>query len=104
MKTKPSKKLALTCGDPAGVGPEVLAAWLAAHPDEAGDVAVLGPKPWLETLGPAVGKIAVGPPDFLAKPGEPTRDGACVALAAMERAARRGLGSCTCLNCNRENR
>jgi 4-hydroxythreonine-4-phosphate dehydrogenase len=25
-------KLAITCGDPAGVGPEIIAAWLAAHP------------------------------------------------------------------------
>ena len=32
-------KLAFTCGDPAGVGPEVIAAWLTAHGDEAGEVA-----------------------------------------------------------------
>jgi 4-hydroxythreonine-4-phosphate dehydrogenase len=80
-------KLVLTCGDPAGVGPEVLAAWLAAHPDEASDVAVLGPVRWLETLGPAAEKIAVGPPEFLAPAGQPSLDGARVALAAMERAA-----------------
>jgi len=87
VKKTTSIKLALTCGDPAGVGPEVLAAWLAAHPDEASDVAVLGPARWLETLGPAAEKIAVGPPGFLAQPGSPTLDGARVALAAMERAA-----------------
>ena len=28
-----SKPLAFTCGDPAGVGPEIIAAWLAAHAD-----------------------------------------------------------------------
>jgi 4-hydroxythreonine-4-phosphate dehydrogenase len=87
VKKTASKKLALTCGDPAGVGPEVLAAWLAAHPGEASDVVVLGPARWLETLGPAVEQIAVGPPGFLAQPGSPTLDGARVALAAMERAA-----------------
>jgi 4-hydroxythreonine-4-phosphate dehydrogenase len=87
VKNKPSQKLALTCGDPAGIGPEVLAAWLAAHPDDARDVAVLGPHRWLETLGPAAEKIAVGPPEFLAQPGQPALDGARVALAAMERAA-----------------
>jgi 4-hydroxythreonine-4-phosphate dehydrogenase len=87
VRTKPSEKLALTCGDPAGVGPEVLAAWLAAHPAEAREVAVLGPARWLETLGPGAEKIAVGPPGFLAQPGAPTLDGARVALAAMERAA-----------------
>ncbi|HWZ94397.1 MAG TPA: 4-hydroxythreonine-4-phosphate dehydrogenase PdxA [Opitutaceae bacterium] len=80
-------RLALTCGDPAGIGPEVLAAWLAAHPDDARDVTVLGPMRWLETLGPVAEKIAVGPPEFLATPGSPTLDGAHVALAAMERAA-----------------
>jgi 4-hydroxythreonine-4-phosphate dehydrogenase len=87
VKTKSLKKIALTCGDPAGVGPEVLAVWLAAHPDEARDVVVLGPERWLETLGSDAEKIAVGPPGFLAKPGSPTLDGARVALAAMERAA-----------------
>ena len=40
-------KLAITCGDPAGVGPEIIAAWLAAHPDEARDTAVIGPARWL---------------------------------------------------------
>jgi 4-hydroxythreonine-4-phosphate dehydrogenase len=87
VKILTSKKLALTCGDPAGVGPEILAAWLAANPDEAGDVAVLGPMRWLETLGPPAKKIAFGPPGFLAQPGQPTLDGARVALAAMERSA-----------------
>jgi len=87
VKKPSSKKRALTCGDPAGIGPEVLAAWLAAHPAEARDVAVLGPARWLETLGSAAEKIAVGSPDFLALPGSPTLDGARVALAAMERAA-----------------
>jgi 4-hydroxythreonine-4-phosphate dehydrogenase len=87
VKTESSKKLALTCGDPAGVGPEVLAAWLDAHPDQARDVAVLGPARWLETLGSAAEKIDVGSLNFLAQPGQPTLDGARVALAAMERAA-----------------
>ncbi len=80
-------ELALTCGDPAGVGPEVIAAWLAAHPGEAGGVAVIGPPRWLETLPAAVRKIAVGAEDFLAVPGQPEGQGALVAWAAMERAA-----------------
>jgi 4-hydroxythreonine-4-phosphate dehydrogenase len=80
-------ELALTCGDPAGVGPEIIAAWLAAHPGEAGGVAVIGPPRWLETLPAAVRKIAVGAGDFLAVPGQPEGQGALVAWAAMERAA-----------------
>ena len=42
-------RLVFTCGDPAGVGPEVVASWLAAHPAEAAGVAVVGPARWLET-------------------------------------------------------
>lgn len=80
-------RLALTCGDPAGVGPEVLAAWLAAQPAEARDVAVLGPARWLAGIETAAEKIAVGAVGFAAMLGQPTLDGAHVALAAMERAA-----------------
>ena len=79
-------KLAITCGDPAGVGPEIIASWLAAHPAEAKTVAVIGPARWLATLG-SVEKIAVGLEDYVATPGQPTGDGALVAWAAMERAA-----------------
>jgi len=78
----------LTCGDPAGVGPEIIAAWLAAHPVEACDVAVAGPARWLATLPLAVTqRLAVGPADFAAKLGTPTEAGARVAWNAMERAA-----------------
>lgn len=80
-------RLALTCGDPAGIGPEVLAAWLVAQPAAARDVAVLGPARWLAGIETAAEKIAVGAAGFAATPGQPTLDGAHVALAAMERAA-----------------
>lgn len=79
--------LAITCGDPAGVGPEIIAGWLREHSAEAGDVAVIGPARWLASLETPVPKIAVGLEDFADKPGEPTADGALVAWAAMERAA-----------------
>jgi 4-hydroxythreonine-4-phosphate dehydrogenase len=83
-----SAKLAFTCGDPAGVGPEVIAAWLAAHPVEAWDVAVVGPARWLASidLRGATG-VAVGDASFSATLGQPSVEGASVALAAMERAA-----------------
>lgn len=80
-------KLAFTCGDPAGVGPEIIAAWLAAHPDEAAGVAVIGPSRWLATLATAAEKIVVGMDEFAATPGKPCGEGALVAWAAMERAA-----------------
>ena len=81
------KPLALTCGDPAGVGPEIIAAWLAAHPAEASEVAVIGPQRWLDSLTAGPVKIAMGLEDFAATPGQPDGDGALVAWAAMERAA-----------------
>ena len=79
--------LAFTCGDPAGVGPEIIATWLATHPADASDVAVIGPARWLETLPACGAKIAVGLEDYVATPGRPDGDGALVAWAAMERAA-----------------
>lgn len=84
---KSSPKLAFTCGDPAGVGPEIITAWLTANRESARDVAVLGPARWLATLDTAAEKIAVGLEDFAAVPGKPDGDGALLAWAAMERAA-----------------
>lgn len=81
------KPIAITCGDPAGVGPEIIASWLAAHPQLAAEVAVIGPPRWLESL-PAAGRTEpVGLEDYQATPGRPDGDGALVAWAAMRRAA-----------------
>ena len=80
-------KLAITCGDPAGVGPEIIARWLAEDPALAAGCAVIGPARWLATLGPVGTKIAVGLEEFSATLGQPTGEGALVAWAAMERAA-----------------
>ncbi len=82
-----SNKLAITCGDPAGVGPEIIAALLAEYADEARGIAVIGPARWLATLDTPAEKIAVGLEEFSATPGQPTGEGALVAWAAMERAA-----------------
>jgi 4-hydroxythreonine-4-phosphate dehydrogenase len=88
LNPHPPIPLALTCGDPAGVGPEIIAAWLAAHPAEASNMAVIGPARWLATLPLAAAqRFAVGPPDFAPVPGQPTEAGARVAWDAMERAA-----------------
>jgi 4-hydroxythreonine-4-phosphate dehydrogenase len=80
-------RLALTCGDPAGIGPEIIAAWLQAHPADAGSVAVIGPDSWLASLATAAEKIPVGLEAFAATPGQSTGEGALVAWAAMARAA-----------------
>ncbi len=77
--------LALTCGDPAGVGPEIIGAWLRANPAEAVRTVPIGPKAWIESLG--IPGRAVGPDNFSAVPGKPSTEGAGVALAALEAAA-----------------
>jgi len=87
MNREPSSPLALTCGDPAGVGPEIIAAWLSAQGPAAAAVAVVGPGAWLQKLDTPARKVAVGREEFAATPGEPTAEGALVAWAAMERAA-----------------
>lgn len=82
-----ANKLALTCGDPAGVGPEIIAAWLAEHPAEAAEVAVIGPADWLGSLKTSAEKISVGEPGFVIRSGQPSEEGARVAWLAMEQAA-----------------
>ena len=82
-----SAPLAFTVGDPAGVGPEIIAAWLRAHPDAAPAVTVIGPHRWLEALDTGAQRIPVGLEEFAATPGRPDGEAALVAWAAMERAA-----------------
>ncbi len=81
-----AKKIAFTCGDPSGVGPEVIAAWVKGHPEQAGDVVAIGPKKWIEAMG--VEGVAVGADDFCAAAGKPTVEGARVAFEALEAAAK----------------
>ncbi len=79
-------RLALTCGDPSGVGPELAASWLREHGASHPEVVPIGPASWLAGLAGTPG-LAVGPADFAAAPGRPTPEGHAVALAAMRRAA-----------------
>ncbi len=82
-------RLAFTCGDPSGVGPEIIAGWLAAHPDEAAHIDVHGPAAWLARL-PSAGlfrAVPAGPADFEAIPGRPSVEGAAVADLALKTAA-----------------
>lgn len=79
--------LALTCGDPAGVGPEIIGRWLSEHPEEWRGVTVIGPQAWLDTLPEETLKLSVGVDGFRPRPGSPSGEGALIAWAAMERAA-----------------
>jgi 4-hydroxythreonine-4-phosphate dehydrogenase len=82
-----SERIAITCGDPAGIGPEIIASWVAAHPGEAAHAAIIGPALWLGTLPEGPRKIPVGVEGFAPEPGKPTGEGSLVAWAALERAA-----------------
>lgn len=77
--------IAVTCGDPAGIGPELVGRWLAEHPREARSLFPIGPAAWLESL-PVVGLPTESGPEPHA-PGQPTERGARVAWEAMEIAA-----------------
>ena len=77
--------IALTCGDPAGLGPELISGWLRTHPNERPKVVPIGPASWLRELG--VPGISVGPSDYRIHPGRPDPEGQRLAIAAMEHAA-----------------
>jgi len=79
--------LAITCGDPAGVGPELIESVLRDEVTISDELTVIGPEQWLDTLPDFVGKIAVGDLAFRAQAGSPSEAGARVALEAMECAA-----------------
>jgi len=52
--------IAVTCGDPAGVGPELLACWLQAHPEQAASVVPIGPADWIARLGTGLASGSCG--------------------------------------------
>ncbi|MFT4902073.1 MAG: 4-hydroxythreonine-4-phosphate dehydrogenase [Lentimonas sp.] len=81
--------LALCCGDPAGIGPEVIAGALRADKLQGQDCVLIGPELWAQPLAAELGitYAGVGPADFVADLGAPTLAGASVALAAMQAAA-----------------
>ena len=80
--------LAVTCGDPAGVGPEVIANALERFAERT-QVCLLGPRRWTEPLATQLGCSfeAVGAANFTAQAGQPNQAGAALAMEAMEVAA-----------------
>ncbi len=90
------KLIAITCGDPAGLGPEVIKHWLLENPQQRHNVHLIGPAAWLEATGclsPEQGS-SVGSEHYRPVAGQPTLAGAEVARDALEAAAmgcRQGL-------------
>lgn len=78
--------LAITCGDPSGVGPEIIQRWLTDNPERCSDVCLVGPASWIADCGGVRGR-AVGSADFRAVPGEPAVAGSVLAIEALEEAA-----------------
>ncbi|MDQ8194535.1 4-hydroxythreonine-4-phosphate dehydrogenase PdxA [Coraliomargarita sp. SDUM461004] len=92
IKSYSSLPLALTCGDPAGIGPEVIESALAVDGLHGRDCVLIGPAHWGAALSEKLGVsfeavTAHRARDFVAQPGVPSINGASLALAAMERAA-----------------
>ena len=81
--------LAITCGDPAGVGPEVIAKALRLDAEGGVDCVLLGAKRWVAPLANELGVRfeATGSDAFEARSGMPSVEGAEVALAALHAAA-----------------
>lgn len=88
MPDIPIRPIAFTCGDPAGVGPEIIKTWAQQHPTEAQHICAIGPSSWLDQVRDDVGDaIAVGSSSFDITPGQPSLQGATVAYEALEQAA-----------------
>lgn len=78
--------IAITCGDPAGIGPLVIARYLQQYPQKRNELCVIGPRHWLSSLV-GVKTMAVGDRDFQLRPGTPSVAGADIAAQALEEAA-----------------
>ncbi len=81
-----SLPIAITCGDPAGVGPEIIARWMRDNPQRQSEVCLVGPASWLNGCD-YTHALAVGEHGFSATPGQPTAEGAEIARLALEEAA-----------------
>jgi 4-hydroxythreonine-4-phosphate dehydrogenase len=82
----PAVPIAVTCGDPAGIGPEIISAWMREHPGDADRICPIGPAPWLDSL-PAAKGLSCPSGNTLLAPGKPTEKGARIAWEALQLAA-----------------
>ena len=89
IKSYSSLPLAITCGDPAGVGPEVIESVLREDSLCADDCFLIGSKQWASSVSKLYGLNyeVVGHPNYISQSGAPSTEGARIALEAMESAA-----------------
>ena len=89
IKSNSSLPLAITCGDPAGVGPEVIESVLREDSLCADDCVLIGSKQWASSVSKLYGLNykAVGNRNYMPQPGAPSTEGSRLALEAMKCAA-----------------
>jgi 4-hydroxythreonine-4-phosphate dehydrogenase len=84
------RPLAITCGDPSGIGPEIIAAALREDVSRGSNCVLIGPASWAAPLAAELNLPfePVGVDGFEAVPGRPSQEGAVVALDALKAAAK----------------
>ena len=84
-----SRKIAVTMGDPAGIGPELIERVLETQPDWREKLCIIGVDPWVNRLQQIYGvegqSIQTGVSAM--EPGQPSVEGARAALEALDCAA-----------------
>ena len=85
-------RIAITCGDPAGVGPELISQCMKEGIGGEAELSIIGPASWLESVKSSASgslkTIEVGMAYSDCEPGKPNPESSKVALEAMEKAAR----------------
>lgn len=84
-----NQPLAITCGDPSGIGPEVVAAALHRTNVKREDCCLIGPAYWAKPLAERLNLTfePVGDSSFRAALGQPSKENARIALSALRVAA-----------------
>ncbi len=84
----PVLPLAITSGDPAGVGPEVILDWASTYEGDRDEFVFFGPESWLVKLRElGYSGRGLGFADFEATPGQPEKGGSMIARDALMKAA-----------------
>jgi 4-hydroxythreonine-4-phosphate dehydrogenase len=89
MEKSTALPLAITCGDPAGVGPEVILDWANSYVGDRAGFFFFGPEIWIEQLRSlGYSGRGLGFTDYQPVPGKPDRNGSLIARDALMHAAR----------------
>ena len=83
-----TQKIAITIGDTAGVGPEVILKWAEKNPHLHSNVEVIAHREILDKLPSSISKVQVGADSYKAVAGVPDEQGAQIAFDALELSAK----------------